>query len=280
MTSTTTMMFRCASRRARLFTDRLGNKSGSSLRSNDQLLSSGTKVFLSTRHSDDGTSAFQENQQLNLNPLPLPAVAYDFDEEDCQTDESSGDLMSKSPPRLENPLHSTAFNNGRHPRDVNRTDLRSSNVGPGGPGGPTSPHPYPVPSSVETGQSGPLRKMGGGGGGRHRCPKCGTTVTFRCDYEENTFYCASCSGWFAANPNLIVHESQNNGDGSTYEEFLAKKGSKKIDAPDVLMRHVSFFFLASVTFLIQALTYFSFFRFPMIQKSIRPELDNSPKAPK
>ena len=236
------MMFRYASRRARLFTDRLGNKSGSSLRSNDQLLSSGTKVFLSTRHSDDGTSAFQENQQLNLNPLPLPAVAYDFDEEECQTDESSGDLMSKSPPRLENPLHSTAFNNGRHPRDVNRTDLRSRSVGPGGPGGPTSPHPYPVPSSVETGQSGPLRKMGGGGGGRHRCPKCGTTVTFRCDYEENTFYCASCSGWFAANPNLIVHESQNNGDGSTYEEFLAKKGSKKIDAPDVLMRHVSFFF--------------------------------------
>jgi len=44
---------------------------------------------------------------------------------------------------------------------------------------------------------------GGGGSGKHKCPKCGMNVTFKhSDFEENTFYCATCSGWFlVANSN-------------------------------------------------------------------------------
>jgi hypothetical protein len=46
-------------------------------------------------------------------------------------------------------------------------------------------------------------------------PKCGTHVTFRHgDFEENTFYCAACSGWFTISPALIHTADQaGNDDG-------------------------------------------------------------------
>ncbi|MGK3757803.1 MAG: putative membrane protein YgcG [Bacillariaceae sp.] len=78
----------------------------------------------------------------------------------------------------------------------------SSNVGGG-----DNTTPYPPPPSAEQRQqeqqggithlgSNPVTYRNGGGGsggggggsGRHRCPKCGTTVTFKCDFEDNTFY--------------------------------------------------------------------------------------------
>jgi hypothetical protein len=117
-------------------------------------------------------------------------------------------------------------------------------------------HSPPSSSSSTTGSISFRKASGGSGGGgpnngggtgRHRCPKCGTTVTFRCDFEENTFYCASCSGWFVANNDTIMQSSSNmEGDGSSYEEFLAKNGpSQKATPgnpstePEILMRHVS-----------------------------------------
>jgi hypothetical protein len=135
-------------------------------------------------------------------------------------------------------------------------------VTPGGDGGTitfTDSKPFisstdaTGPSTIHNGsnpQAGSIsyRKAGGGGGGtgRHRCPKCGATVTFRCDFEENTFYCASCSGWFFANPETIQARAAgggNIGDGSSYEEFLAKNGPKKTSTPgtepEILMQHVS-----------------------------------------
>eukprot|EP00539_Tryblionella_compressa_P019486 CAMPEP_0178880096 /NCGR_PEP_ID=MMETSP0747-20121128/12291_1 /TAXON_ID=913974 /ORGANISM="Nitzschia punctata, Strain CCMP561" /LENGTH=817 /DNA_ID=CAMNT_0020547987 /DNA_START=57 /DNA_END=2510 /DNA_ORIENTATION=- len=130
----------------------------------------------------------------------------------------------------------------------------SSGVGDGG--NTTTSKPYPPPSSPETtGGTISYRKAGGGGSGgggtgRHRCPKCGTTVTFRCDFEENTFYCASCSGWFVANPKTIeatAAPGDGTKDGSSYEEFLAKNGpniqktagnSNSSNEPEILMRHV------------------------------------------
>ena len=50
---------------------------------------------------------------------------------------------------------------------------------------------------------------GGGGGGRIKCPKCGQHVLFQhADFEENTFYCATCSSWF-----LVT--SSSSGDSTT-----------------------------------------------------------------
>jgi len=88
------------------------------------------------------------------------------------------------------------------------------------------------------------RKGGSGGGGgngsnlRPDCPKCGATVTFRCDFEENTYYCASCSGWFVANPSTILGKDGKIHDGgSVYDEFIAKTGGGR--KQDMMMRRVT-----------------------------------------
>jgi ribosomal protein S27E len=50
----------------------------------------------------------------------------------------------------------------------------------------------------------PSNTSKGGGGskdGRIKCPKCGQHVLFQhADFEENTFYCATCSSWFLVAP--------------------------------------------------------------------------------
>ena len=117
--------------------------------------------------------------------------------------------------------------------------------------------PYPPPSSAELeGDLGGkiFRKGGGnGGGGRSRCPKCGTYVTFKCDFEDNTFYCASCAGWFAGArameaaqvSNLQVSASAAG--NPMLEEGVAKelrKTHKKVSTnggseQEIVMRHVS-----------------------------------------
>jgi hypothetical protein len=234
---TTSMMIRSATRRARVLVDRVGK---TSLPSPNQLVPCATKLHFSTIGSGDGIGSSEEH--FNVHPVPLPALAYaDYDDDDDDGDDDETCSESTS--------HSYLFipdDKSETPSVVKSHDVTCSTLVAGGGNsghGPTSSHPYPAPSTVESQMAGPIRKVGGGGGGggRHRCPKCGTTVTFRCDYEENTFYCASCSGWFVANPNLIVgNEGQNSeGDGSPYDEFMAKNGSKNVDAPDILMRHVS-----------------------------------------
>jgi hypothetical protein len=235
--TTTSMMLRSATRKARILVDRVGT---TSLPSTNQLVPCTTKLHFSTKGSGDGFGSSEEH--FNVHPVPLPALAYDdyddYDDETCSEPSSHSYLFIPD-------------DKSETPSVVKSHDVTCSTLVAGGGTsghGPTSSHPYPAPSSVDAQMAGPIRKVGGGGGGgRHRCPKCGTTVTFRCDYEENTFYCASCSGWFIANPNLIIgNEGQNSEkDGSPYEEFMAKNGSKKVGAPDILMRHVSFdtFFL-------------------------------------
>ena len=76
---------------------------------------------------------------------------------------------------------------------------------------------------------------GGSGSGRHRCPKCGTHVTFRHgDFEENTFYCATCSGWFLITPHTIEgKESAHSTDGLPESER-----PPKTQDPQILMQHV------------------------------------------
>lgn len=53
---------------------------------------------------------------------------------------------------------------------------------------------------------------GGGGSkdGRIKCPKCGQHVLFQhADFEENTFYCATCSSWFLVTPSSDSSKSTN-----------------------------------------------------------------------
>jgi hypothetical protein len=90
-------------------------------------------------------------------------------------------------------------------------------------------------------------------------PKCGTHVTFRHgDFDENTFYCAACSGWFTVNPATTISAENNNNNGDTttttssssngypnYDAMLEKtvsipprqNESTGVD-PQILMRHV------------------------------------------
>jgi hypothetical protein len=210
-------------------------------------------------------------------PQPLPAVACDDYFDDGLEDDDSvmvqtceipsfrkhvtpGDVFGKGDVARRIPTSATQVT------DVNLfSGTESQNATNGGGDGltTTTSKPYPPPSDAtggdtvvtpgkggSAGGSGSIsyRKAGGGGGGgggtgRHRCPKCGTTVTFRCDFEENTFYCASCSGWFVASPDTIeANNVVDHGDGSSYEEFLAKDGPKKTASSadsDILMRHVS-----------------------------------------
>jgi len=141
-------------------------------------------------------------------PQPELAVAYDYDdfEEDFREARSDLDTSDFSLPRA------SAAGGSRPP----------SNSGPS-------------PTSLSEGKSPPRKSGGSGGGGRHRCPKCGTYVTFRHgDFDENTFYCAACSGWFVVSPNTITAN-----DKSGYHELLEKQNMiKRSEDPHVLMQHI------------------------------------------
>jgi hypothetical protein len=264
MSTTTSMMFRSASRKARALSERVGRNAVSPhLRSKQLPTAYGTRIMFSTSNNRENGSILSENEHFIHHPHPLPALALDYvDYEESDDDEigsnSIGETSSiisggKVDSLAQHAVNSKFLHDVTSRRLGTGTEILAAAAARAGTSrrGPTST-PYPPPSSVETSESGPTRKASGGGGGRHRCPKCGTTVTFRCDFEDNTFYCASCSGWFVANPNTIVGNniSQNKGDGSPYDEFLAKNGSKKVDEPEILMRHVSFceFLLAFAIF--------------------------------
>lgn len=62
-----------------------------------------------------------------------------------------------------------------------------------------------------------------------------TFVTFRHgDFDENTFYCAACSGWFVVSPNTTISAK-----GMTHEEIMEKQvHPRKMEDPQVLMRHI------------------------------------------
>ena len=65
--------------------------------------------------------------------------------------------------------------------------------------------------------------------------QCGTFVTFRHgDFDENTFYCAACSGWFVINPNTMPVTGKINLD----EEALLEKRIKQQQDPPILMQHI------------------------------------------
>ncbi len=107
-------------------------------------------------------------------------------------------------------------------------------------------------SKVIGGGSGSGVGGSGGGGKKHKCPKCGALTMFHhSDFEENTFYCASCSGWFlvknADKQNNEQQQQQQNSSQSNVtvvsEEGMDEKSGgakqRKISRPQILMEHVS-----------------------------------------
>ena len=136
---------------------------------NNNCASKGDVYYGDSRRNFDITSAVEKNYMISS-----PSSSFSTLSSNCN---------SKF-----NPIYNTSL-------------LSSSNIGGG-----DNTTPYPPPPSAEQRQqeqqggvthlgSNPViyRNGGGGGGsgggsGRHRCPKCGTTVTFKCDFEDNTFY--------------------------------------------------------------------------------------------
>jgi len=59
-------------------------------------------------------------------------------------------------------------------------------------------------------------------------------VTFRHgDFDENTFYCAACSGWFVVNPDTTVTGKNYHND-----DILEKRAKQQQQDPPVLMQHI------------------------------------------
>mmetsp|Transcript_9625 Transcript_9625/g.23331 ORF Transcript_9625/g.23331 Transcript_9625/m.23331 type:complete len:831 (+) Transcript_9625:74-2566(+) len=143
---------------------------------------------------------------------------------------------------------------------IHRATATSSNNDSGGSNsgiGGGDDAPYPPPSDGYGSKPANFRKGSGGGGGRFRCPKCGTDVTFKCDTEENTFYCASCAGRFVGirpidsgsqyrheHPSAVdPRNGRMNDDGSMYGQFIARDMRKKQQSnvgsdQEIIMRHV------------------------------------------
>ena len=143
------------------------------------------------------------NNSLSAQPIPLAQLAYEEKENGEEEELEKGSILND------------IRNNGEKPRPL---DLSSSSF------------------SENIVKPIAFKGAGGGGSGRYRCPKCGTYVTFRhINFEENTFYCATCSGWFLVTPN-------SNAVDSGFQQKESMKGENK----EQLMAfvHVSFIHLS------------------------------------
>lgn len=225
-------MLRNASRSVRVLSGHIGRDKASTLR----LVYRGTpssvfRTSFSTDTDSGGVAVPSHEERLARLYEPLAAVAYADDFEDGCSDEKSSCTLETD--------RTLALHAVNH--DVTSIGFGTPWAsGSGGPTGrnPSSSTPYPPPSSMASSKGAPSLKAGGGGTGRHRCPTCGNTVTFRCDYEENNFYCASCSGWFVINPNKNMGTEDGKPDGTMYEASLPKDGSRTLSDPEILMRHI------------------------------------------
>lgn len=258
MTGHTSIMLRVASRRAAGFGERMGRSATHQLQS----AGAGRKVMSPVLSTTTTTSSFRNSHSYSGGqlmdeqaystgagiPEPLPMVAYDYEDPPYDDETDSVETYSSSgvTPRrraLSHDITPTDRDQGV-PSFHARRDLSS---------GPSSKFPpsLSLPESSSWIDGGKVRKFGGGGGGgRHCCPKCGTTVTFRHgDFDENTFYCAACSGWFVANPNTIASSGDDDHNKSdAYEELMMKNGTSSTthhhnktspDGPEIIMQHVS-----------------------------------------
>lgn len=190
----------------------------------------GSQIFLKKNFSTFHGSKEQTADTSRVDPVPLPAVAYDYI---IDYDEYEGDSSS-----TEKIKFSSSGDAGQY--DVTRsknilTPIGFKEISHSSTGRRISAPPISRPSGDQLPTS--RRSAGGGGGGgtgRYRCPKCGTHVTFRHgDFDENTFYCATCSGWFLVTPNTVTA-----GDRSSNGEDFAPQNSSIEKRPELIMEHV------------------------------------------
>lgn len=188
--------------------------------------------FHSTTTSNSYDSEHSKHGSLIPQPVPMLAVAYDYDDDFVEDDSTS-----------------TMVNSAMFPcsvaDDVIHTDIQLTATNIKNSAGGRLPL-LPTSASTNTTFASPSigdksitsKRSSGGGGGRYRCPKCGTHVTFRHgDFEENTFYCASCSGWFLITPSTITADGTTTKKDS-YSEYPNTEGNQPQD-PHILMQHVS-----------------------------------------
>lgn len=179
------------------------------------------------------TASSYEDQKHHAIPEPALALAYDYYDDDDEHDSSSSfhnkypeipvkggfgsDVNSRTYvtsvlPSANETLHTTTNLQQQNNLGTNSSSFVT-----------TTTTTSASSSSIKSRKS--FSSGGGGGGGRNRCPKCGTHVTFRHgDFEENTFYCATCSGWFLTAPTVGA------GDGTSLDTG---------NVGDILMQHVS-----------------------------------------
>ena len=162
-----------------------------------------------------------------VDPLPVPALAIAFDYQDYDYEDTDAHTMTSK-----YGVNST-MNTSSSPRwSSSSSQIRKASSG----GGP--------PSSGGGGS---------GGSGKQKCPKCGMSATFKhSDFEDNAFYCATCSGWFlvkdgsvSANVGGVISAVSQKNIGSVYGAFKDTAGSyeKRPSSPKILMQHVSKLFV-------------------------------------
>ncbi|CAB9505578.1 protease ATP-binding subunit ClpX [Seminavis robusta] len=192
-------MLRSASLKAKTFVEsgarKLGGRAARRHHFGKSSQSASQIRFVNTDSDGSGTAGLRHD--LRRQAIPLPAVAYDYsyDDEDDNGDHWGGESD-------ENSNDSMSTTSSHYPGNAAAGDVSHDVFGVAGRNPPsgTNNKPYPPPSSVDRNGK-PItstRKSGGGGGGRHRCPKCGTYTIFSHNEFGNSFYCATCSGWFTA----------------------------------------------------------------------------------
>jgi hypothetical protein len=164
--------------------------------------------------------------------VPLVAIAYDSDDGSDENPEVPAAVMLSSTPSND------VICTGPHVMSTNTRNSAAGRIPTSTTTTSASNNTFTPPSVSDKGHARRGAGGGGGGAGRHRCPKCGTNVTFRHgEFEENSFYCANCSGWFSIMPNTITADSIAKNE--TYGE-LNKNEEKKLQDPQILMQHVRF----------------------------------------
>lgn len=140
-----------------------------------------------------GTSSFNHFVEPQL------ALAYDYVDHDDDDDDSDEHNYAN---------HDEDNHNKNDCNVEHATQMSAVGGGSSSSRSPPSSSPYPMPTGnyepgkvVRMNTGGGGGTSGGGGTGRHRCPKCGAVVTFRhADFDDNSYYCAACSGWFMSKP--------------------------------------------------------------------------------
>eukprot|EP00579_Thalassiosira_antarctica_P001098 CAMPEP_0201865276 /NCGR_PEP_ID=MMETSP0902-20130614/172_1 /ASSEMBLY_ACC=CAM_ASM_000551 /TAXON_ID=420261 /ORGANISM="Thalassiosira antarctica, Strain CCMP982" /LENGTH=809 /DNA_ID=CAMNT_0048389967 /DNA_START=93 /DNA_END=2522 /DNA_ORIENTATION=- len=193
-------------------------------------------------------------RMIHIQPLPMPAVAYDdcdfYDEIDDNDHDGSGGYHQASHVGISITVGGGGGSKGNG---------GGSMTGGGGSGDGTTRF---------VGSGGGGNGTGSGGGGPHRCPKCGANVTFQepnanasfstnGGIQNNCFYCAACSGWFLIQPNTgdeaaasahtkfllskLASDAAGAGEGGSKTNnggLPTRPSNRKISQPQFVMQHI------------------------------------------